>query len=111
MSPPGTITLVQKKPHNRGTWAPHRQEGWYVRPAMLHYRYLPSYIPKTALERVSDTTEIFPVQKNFPSLLPSDAVTSAAADLTEALQHTWAPSDQWVCTDQSQRSGMGVQTN
>ena len=25
--------------------------------------------------------------------------------------HTWAPSDQWVCTDQPQRSGMGVQTN
>ena len=25
--------------------------------------------------------------------------------------HTWAPSYQWVCTDQSQRSGMGVQTN
>ena len=25
--------------------------------------------------------------------------------------HTWAPSDQWVCTDQSQSSGMGVQTN
>ena len=27
------------------------------------------------------------------------------------LYHTWAPSDQWVCTDQSQRSGMGVQTS
>ena len=28
-----------------------------------------------------------------------------------SIYHTWAPSDQWVCTDQSQRSGMGVQTN
>ena len=27
------------------------------------------------------------------------------------VKHTWAPSDQWVCTDQSKRSGMGVQTN
>ena len=25
--------------------------------------------------------------------------------------HTWEPSDQWVCMDQLQRSGMGVQTN
>ena len=24
------------------------------------------------------------------------------------LLHTWSPSDQWVCTDQSQRSGTGV---
>ena len=27
------------------------------------------------------------------------------------LHHTWAPSDQWVYTDQLQRSGTGVQTN
>ena len=27
MAPPGTITLVHNKPHNRGTGVPHRQEG------------------------------------------------------------------------------------
>ena len=54
---------------------------------MIHYRCLTSYIPKTALERVSDTTEILPAQKSFPSLSPADAVTSAAAELTEALQN------------------------
>ena len=30
MAPPGTIMLVHEKPHNRGTWAPHIQEVWYV---------------------------------------------------------------------------------
>ena len=35
--PRGTRTLVHEKPHNRGTWAPHGQENWYIRPAMLHY--------------------------------------------------------------------------
>ena len=54
---------------------------------MLHYRCLTSYIPKTASERVSDTTEVFPAQKIFPSLSPAYAVTSAAADLKEVLQH------------------------
>ena len=54
---------------------------------MLHCRCLTSYTPKTASERVSDTTEILPVQKNFPSLSPADAVTSAVTDLTEALQN------------------------
>ena len=82
MSPPGTRILVHDKPHNRGTWAPHGQEGWYVRPAMLHYRCLTYYIPKTASERVSDTTGLFPDQKNFPRLSPEDAVTRSAADLT-----------------------------
>ena len=60
MPPPGTITLVHDKPHNRGTWEPHGQEVWYVRPAMLHCRRLTSYIPKTASECVSNTTELFP---------------------------------------------------
>ena len=55
--------------------------------AMLHYRCLSSYIPKTALEHISDTTELLPAQNSFPSLFPEDAATSAAADPTEALQH------------------------
>ena len=44
-------------------------------------------MPNTALERVSNTTELFPDQKRFPSLSPAEAVTSTATDLTEALQH------------------------
>ena len=87
MPPPGTITLVDDKPHNRGTWAPHGQKGWYVSPAMIQFRCLTSYIPKTASERVSDTTEVFPAQKIFPSLSPAYAVTSAAADLRDDLQN------------------------
>ena len=54
---------------------------------MIHYRCITSYIPRTALERLSNATKLFPVQKNFPSLSPADAVTSAAADLKEVLQH------------------------
>ena len=42
MDPPETRILVHNKPHNRGTWASHGQEGWYVRPVMLHYRCLTS---------------------------------------------------------------------
>ena len=85
--PPGTRNLVRDKPHNRGIWAPHGQEFWCVWTSMLHYRFLTSSIPKTASECVSDTNELYPYQKNFPSLSPADAVTSAAADLTEALQN------------------------
>ena len=58
---------------------------------MLHHRCLTSYITKTESERVSDTNEQFPAQKNLPSLLPEDAVTNTDADLTEAL-HQPTPS-------------------
>ena len=33
---PGTSSPMHDKPHNRGTWKPHGQEGWYLRPEMLH---------------------------------------------------------------------------
>ena len=85
--PPGTRTSVHNKPNKRGTWEPHGQEGWYLQMTMIHYRCLISYIPNTASEIVSDMTELFLIQKNFPSLSPEDAVTSATADLTEALQN------------------------
>ena len=54
---------------------------------MIQYRCLISYISKTESEHISDTTELFPVQKKFPSLSPVDAMTQAEADLTEALQN------------------------
>ena len=93
MDPPGTRILLHDKLHNRGTWAPHRQEGWYIHPAMRHYHCLTYYIPKTASERVSDTTDIFTVQKQPPSLYPEDALTHLVADLIEALQNP-PPQDQ-----------------
>ena len=44
--------------------------------------------------------DLFGIQKQFLFLL-------SIVDW----KHTWAPSDQWVYTDQLQRFGMGVQTN
>ena len=59
IAPPGTITLVHYKTHNRGILAPQGHEDWYVRPVMLQYLCLTSFIPKTAKERVSDTTDFY----------------------------------------------------
>ena len=38
MAPPGTKVLIHEKPHQRATWAPYGVEGWYVGPAINHYR-------------------------------------------------------------------------
>ena len=57
MDPPVTRTLVNDKPHNRGTWDPHGHNSWYVRSVVIHYFCLTSYIPKMSKERVSDTTD------------------------------------------------------
>ena len=85
MAPPGTITLVHYKPHNRGAMYPHGHEGWYVRPSIIHYRCLISYIPKTSKGIVSHTTEFPPSTLTFPIISSKDAETHAAADLIHTL--------------------------
>ena len=39
LAPPGTRVLVHEKLSVRGTWAPHAVEGWYLGPALRHYRF------------------------------------------------------------------------
>jgi hypothetical protein len=38
LRPPGTKVIVHEKPHQRGSWDPHGKLGWYVGPALEHYR-------------------------------------------------------------------------
>jgi hypothetical protein len=38
MAPPGTIIIAHETPGRRRTWAPHGKDGWYIGPALEHYR-------------------------------------------------------------------------
>jgi hypothetical protein len=38
MAPPGTIIIAHETPGRRKTGAPHGQDGWYIGPALEHYR-------------------------------------------------------------------------
>jgi hypothetical protein len=87
MAPPGTIIIAHETPSRRRTWAPHEQDGWYIGPALEHYRCYTVYITKTRGNRIVETVEFFPekITLQFPS--SQDLATQAAADLTHALLH------------------------
>ena len=38
IGPPGTRVLVHEKTQQRGTWALHGEDAWYIGPAFDHYR-------------------------------------------------------------------------
>jgi hypothetical protein len=38
MAPPGTILIAHETPNRRRTWAPTGKYGWYIGPALEHYR-------------------------------------------------------------------------
>ena len=83
MAPPGTRTPVHNKTHNRSTWAPHGQEGWYDFPLSLSYILHTQDRFRTRLWY--DIT--LPSVKATKSLSPENLVAHTALDLTEALQN------------------------
>jgi hypothetical protein len=92
MAPPGTRVLTHDKPSNRPTWAPHGEAGWYIGPALEHYRCWTVYVTKTHAERYSDTVEFFPVKTAMPRTSSADVAVRAATELIDALKHPSAAS-------------------
>jgi len=87
LAPPGNRVLVHEKPSLRGTWSPHAVDGWYLGPAMLHYRCNRVWILKTTSERIADTVVWFPTKVSMQKSSSTDAAIKAARDLTNALLH------------------------
>ena len=87
LGPPGTKVLVHEKPTNRETWTPHAVDGYYLGPAMHHYRCFRVWICATQAERVSDTLTWFPSQVIMPTASSAETAIAAAKDLIKALNN------------------------
>jgi hypothetical protein len=87
MATPGTRIIAHETPSRRITWAPHGQYGWYIGPALEHYRCYTVYINKTRGERVVETVDFFPEKFKLPFPSTQELATQAAKELTHALLH------------------------
>jgi hypothetical protein len=85
LAPPGTKVIIHEKPDHHGSWSLHGLNGWYVGPAMEHYRVHRVYCSTTGHERISDTVEFFPKYCKVPGLSSADTAMITALDLTNAL--------------------------
>jgi hypothetical protein len=57
MAPPVTRIIAHEPPGRIITWAPHGQDGWYIGPALEHYRCYTVYITKTRSNRIVETVD------------------------------------------------------
>jgi hypothetical protein len=87
LAPPGTQVLVHEKPAQRGTWSTHTVDGWYLGPAIHHYRCYRVWIQETSVERIADTLAWFPTKVKMPLSSSSDLAIAAAHDLVNALRN------------------------
>ena len=85
MAPPGTKVLVYKHPTIRASWDLNGEPGWYIGPALDHYRCVQCYIPRTKSIVISDTVEFFPTIIKFPSFKLADFIQQAATDMLSIL--------------------------
>jgi hypothetical protein len=84
---PGCKIIAHEKPGKRPTWAPHRQHGYSLGPAMHHYQCQNVYILTTVRERIMDTLEFFLHNYQMPQLSSTDRLLMAAKDMMDALQN------------------------
>ena len=68
LAPPGTKVVIHKKPGTRNSWGYHGEKGWYIGPAINHYRCFKCYTPTTAREVIADTVKFIPKKIPFPEI-------------------------------------------
>lgn len=85
MASPGTRVIVHMHPEKRASWELNGQHGWYVVPALNHYRFVKVYIPRTKAIITSDAVEFFPHSVTFPQVKLHDYLKQAASDIVSIL--------------------------
>ena len=86
LAPPGTKALIYEAPSRRAAWAPHAVDGWYLGPAMNHYRCGLYFIESTRATQIAATTKLFPTHCPHPTLSEDDKTLLAAEELVRALE-------------------------
>ena len=85
LAPPGMRVVAHVKPAQRESWAPHGLDGFYVGPALDHYRCYKVWVIKTETVRITDTVAWHPHNIIIPGLSPTDVLVAAIAELIQAL--------------------------
>ena len=85
LAPPGTKVIVHVDPSIRGTWELNGDQGWYVGPALNHYRCVTCYFPRTRTTRICETVTFIPHEIPFPEVKLTDHLRQAAEDIVTIL--------------------------
>jgi hypothetical protein len=88
LAPLGTKALIYNDPDSRASWAPHATDGYYIGPAVDHYRCLRFYIPATRRFWFADTWHLYPTHYQIPVSSQHDLSIAAAEDLLASLGGT-----------------------
>jgi hypothetical protein len=85
LAPPGCQVIIHDRTGHRLTWANRGTLGYYIGPALKHYRNYTCYDSITKANRVSDTIEFFPHNLALPETSGDEKLGIALENLTHCL--------------------------
>lgn len=86
LAPAGTKVVIHVKADVRPAHTPHGVDGYYLGPAMEHYRCYRVWAKDTRAERITDTLAWFPWYVNMPSINDDALMIAALNDITRLLK-------------------------
>ena len=86
IAPGGVKVLVFEPPDVRGTFATHGLDGFYLGPALDHYRCFRCWVVRTQTTRITDTLAWFTKPFKMPGASPIEQMHAGIKDLTEAMK-------------------------
>lgn len=88
LAPASTKTIVHDRVDERASWAEHGSRGYYVGPALDHFRCYRNWMVKTNAIRVSNMVEFSPTKCGNPQLQPEDRINILMKDLVSILSNS-----------------------
>ena len=85
LAPLGTKVVIHEKTDKRKTWSTHGTDGWYIGPALEHYRCVDCYVPATHSTRIADTVAFIPTVVPIPSTSTEDYLRQSVGDIIALL--------------------------
>jgi hypothetical protein len=86
LAPPGIQVLAHVKPKDRKSWGTHAEKGFYLGPALRHYRCHNVWVTRTAAQRIIDTIKWLPHGNiKMPHPTRESLILAAINDLTAAI--------------------------
>ena len=88
LAPMGCDVQIHEKTDNRGTWAYHSIDGWYIRTSDEHYRTHACVTKTTKTERLTDTIQFNHKRITNPTITHADKMMKALSDSINAIGST-----------------------
>ena len=92
LAPVGCKIIIRNRTNERPSWSDHGLRGFYIGPAIKHYRYYVCFMSESKALRISNTVDFFPTTCADPTMSAAGRLWMIITDLLDVLKAPPTPS-------------------